>query len=86
VAHITYTYKGRRVVIKSLAKKLKAKGIKGASHTNLTGVFRGRHNPSYELLLGIAEARSMTLDEVRDLLEHCRKQYAEFHDSPPFFE
>jgi transcriptional regulator with XRE-family HTH domain len=86
MAYIAYVFKGRRVVLTSLAKKLEEKGIDGGSLSNLAKVFSGRHDPSYTLLQAIAEIEGITLDELHELIQSCRKQYAEHKENPkPYF-
>lgn len=81
--YVEYAYKGRRFVLRTLARKLRERGITGASTSNLTGIFKGRHNPRYELLLGMAEILQMPLDEVKALIDTCREQSKEHYNNPP---
>ncbi len=74
MAHITYNYEGSVVDLSDLSRKLKAKGVRGASKSNLTRVFSGRHDPRYSLLKAMAEVRGTDMGEMCRLLEHCRKQ------------
>ncbi len=79
MAHITYHYKSRVVGLSALSRKLKARGVKGASKSNLSRIFSGRCDPSYRLLKAMAEVRGTDLEEVGKMLEHCRKQYRDYH-------
>ena len=79
MAHVRYHYKGWGIVLSSISRKLKAKDVKGASKSNISRIFRGQYDPSYRLLKGIAEVKGMDLEEAGKMLEHCRKQYADFH-------
>jgi transcriptional regulator with XRE-family HTH domain len=81
VAHIQYRFKLRVVCLADLSERLRTVGVKGASGSNLQRIFKGERDPSYKVLKGLAEVRGTDLEEVGELLEHCRRQYTDFHSA-----
>jgi hypothetical protein len=84
VAHIVYTYKGKVINLSSLSKSLKKMGVPGASESNLSRVFSGRHRPRLDLALALAKLGGFPVTELDAMLKHCAKQRKDWKYVPVF--
>jgi len=82
MAHIIYTYKGRVINLTALAEKLAKLEIPGASLSNLSRVFAGRHRPRLDLALAIAKVGGVPLNEIGKMLEHTAAQHKAWKYAP----
>ena len=84
MAHVIYTHNGRVINLSALAEKLKEFGIPGASLSNLTRVFAGRHRPRFDLVRAIAKIGGIPLEEMDEALAHWKKQREQWAYVPSF--
>ena len=84
MAHIIYTYKGKVINLSALADQLAVLKIAGSSVSNLSRVFSGRHRPRLDLAIAIARLGDIPVEEMPEMLEHCRKQHANWKYAPVF--
>jgi hypothetical protein len=82
MAHIIYTYKGRVINLTSLAERLAKLEIPGASLSNLSRVFSGRHRPRLDLALAIAKVGGVPLNEIDKMLKHTAEQHKSWKYAP----
>jgi len=82
MAHIIYTYKGRVINLSALAEKLAKMKIPGASLSNLSRVFSGRHRPRLDLAMAIAKVGGVPLDEIDVMLKHTEAQHKAWQYAP----
>ncbi len=82
-----YRYKGKAVKAATLARRIAERGNikRGASESNLSRIFSGRHDPSFALLKEIAEIEGYTLCQVVEMVEECRRQHKVMTALPEFF-
>lgn len=77
-----YTHKGRLIVLSKLVDALRRRGWKrGASLSNLSRVFSGDRNPTWELARDLSEIMEVTLDELKSILEQCAAAHAKWRES-----
>lgn len=78
----SYTHKGRLIVLSKLVDALRRRGWKrGASLSNLSRVFSGDRNPTWELATDLAEIMGVTLDELRHILEQTAAAHAKWREA-----
>lgn len=75
MAHVAYHWKGRRIILKSVSRKLQKLGVRGASLSNISKVFNGQYEPGYGLAVGIMQLMNLEPNEFSEMLEFCRKLY-----------
>ena len=84
MAHIIYTYKGRVINLSALAERLASLNIRGASISNLSRVFSGRHQPRLALAIAIARLGDIPVEEMDAMLKHCAAQRKAWRYAPTF--
>ena len=78
ITHVLYTCtKGKVILLSRLSKKLEAHGVRGASVSNLSRIFQGRHEAGYPLMKALAIVLDMPIEEVDELIKTCRERYQE---------
>lgn len=78
----SYTHKGRLIVLSKLVDALRRRGWKrGASLSNLSRVFSGDRNPTWELATDLAEIMGVTLDEFRRILEQTAAAHTRWREA-----
>lgn len=77
-AQITYTWKHKVIVLRSLARKLQAQGIPGSTIGNLSAVFAGQRCPCVTLVKGLADLEGISMEETVEMLADTARQHAEW--------
>ena len=83
---ITYVWDGKVVVLQALARKLKKKGVPGASVGNLSRVFRGLQPTNVHLIQAIAEVMEMSMEDVMRELEESARNAQQPRELPLMIE
>jgi len=71
-----YTWRGEVRELAALERRLRKLNVKGASSANLSRMLSGQYSPGYELVKGLATVLGVSLEEVGDFIEHCRRMNA----------
>jgi hypothetical protein len=68
-----YHWRGEVRELAALERKLRKLGIAGASSSNLSRMLAGKYRPGYDLVKGLAVVLNVSMEEVGDFIDHCRR-------------
>jgi transcriptional regulator with XRE-family HTH domain len=71
-----YTWRGEVRELAALERRLRKLNVKGATSGNLSRILAGKYSPGYELVKGLATVLDVSLEEVGEFIDHCRRMNA----------
>ena len=69
-----YRWKGKLISLSALSRALNERGYgRGTTVSNLSKIFSGEYDPRFEMVKALAEIMDVTLEEIDELLQTCRR-------------